>query len=198
MTCKSILLRTCRVVVVHHQKMELFLTVSLVHRSLLVRCEEPCLVGNSLFGGLRSALFPGFFIRMCFIVFRLEGLECQESISDNFLMICFHLLSQVFVPVLPEIACLSPWFIVYVMPCVCYQNVVNQIHCYSVLHFPVLPPARINYRVCGQSSGGIVQARHSAKDTFLFRIVPCDDLLSLISDYKRPGGKCRILSCQNF
>ncbi len=62
---------------------------------LLVRCEEPCLVGNSLFGGLRSALFPGFFVRMCFIVFRLEGLECRESISDNFLMICFHLLSQV-------------------------------------------------------------------------------------------------------
>jgi hypothetical protein len=27
--------------------------------------------------------------------------------------------------------------------------------------------------------------------------MPCDDLLSFISDYKRPDGKCRILSCQN-
>ena len=50
----------------------------------------------------------------------------------------------------------------------------------------------------GKSSGGIVQARRSAKDTFLFRIVPYDDLLSFISDYRRPDGKCRILSCQNF
>ena len=40
--------------------------------------------------------------------------------------------------------------------------------------------------------------RRSAIDTFLFHIVPCDDLLYFISDYKRPDGKCRILSCQNF
>ena len=49
----------------------------------------------------------------------------------------------------------------------------------------------------GKSSGGIVQVRRSAKDIFPFRIMPCDDLLSFISDYKRPDGKCRILSCQN-
>ena len=38
---------------------------------------------------------------------------------------------------------------------------------------------------------------HAIRAAFLFRIVPCDDLLSFISEYKRPGGKCRILSCQN-
>ena len=40
-------------------------------------------------------------------------------------------------------------------------------------------------------------ARRFAIDTFLFRIVPCNDMLSFISDYTRPSGKCRILSCQN-
>ena len=40
-------------------------------------------------------------------------------------------------------------------------------------------------------------ARRSAIDTFLFRIMPCDDLLSFISDYTRLNGKYRILSCQN-
>ena len=41
-------------------------------------------------------------------------------------------------------------------------------------------------------------ARRSAIDTFLFRIMPCDNLLSFISDYKKPDRKYRILSCQNF
>ena len=49
----------------------------------------------------------------------------------------------------------------------------------------------------GKSSGGIGQVRRSAKDIFLFRIMPCEDLLSFISDYTRLNGKYRILSCQN-
>ena len=56
-----------------------------------------------------------------------------------------------FVPVLPEIDCMSPWFIVYLLPCACCQFVVHRIFCCRELYFPVLPPARINHRICGQS-----------------------------------------------
>ena len=38
-------------------------------------------------------LFVAHVVRMCFIVFSLEGLERRESISDIVLMICFGLLS---------------------------------------------------------------------------------------------------------
>ena len=104
----------------------------------------------------------------------------------------------VFVPVLPETACLSPWFIVYLLPCTSCQIAVHRIPCYRVLYFPVLPPARINHGIWANHLTESFNARRSAIDTFLFRIVPCNDLLSFISDYKRPDGKCRILSCQNF
>ena len=109
----------------------------------------------------------------------------------------FPLVIAVFVPVLPKIDYLSPWFIVYLLPCACCHYVVHRIHCYKVLYFPVLPPARINHGIWANQSDGIVQVRRSAKDIFLFRIMPCDDLLSFISDYTRLNGKYRILSCQN-
>ena len=134
---------------------------------------------------------------MCLIVFSLEGLECRESISDNFLMICFHLLSQVSSrcrqksPVyhhgLSFTSCHVP-----VVKLLCFESIVTGF-CTSQ---SCLLPESITASV-GKSSGGIVQVRRSAKDIFLFRIVPCNDLLSFISDYKRPHGKCRILSCQN-
>ena len=53
----------------------------------------------------------------------------------------------VFVPVLPETACLSPCFIVYLLPCICCQIVVHRIFCCRELYFPVLPPARINHGI---------------------------------------------------
>ena len=62
----------------------------------------------------------------------------------------------VFVPVLPETACLSPWFIVYLLPCACCQFVVHRIHCYRVLYFPVLPPARINHGIWRNRSTHVV------------------------------------------
>ena len=53
--------------------------------NFLIRCKEPGLIGNSLFGGFRSALFPDLFTRMCFFVIRLEGLHCgeEENITDR-------------------------------------------------------------------------------------------------------------------
>ena len=104
----------------------------------------------------------------------------------------------VFVPVLPETACLSPWFIVYLLPCTSCQIAVHRIPCYRVLYFPVLPPARINHGIWANHLTESFNARRSAIDTFLFRIVPCNDLLSFIYDYKRPSGKYRTLSCHNF
>ena len=50
----------------------------------------------------------------------------------------------------PEIACLSPWFIVYIMPCACCQIVVHRVNCYRVSNFLIPPPARINHRIYRQ------------------------------------------------
>ena len=124
--------------------------------------------------------------------------ERRESISDNFLMICFHLLSRV-----SSRCCLkSPVCHHGLSFTSCHVSVVKLLYIRSIVtecctSQSCLMPESITASA-GKSSGGIVQARRSAKDTFLLRIVPCDDLLSFISDYKRPGGKCRILSCQNF
>ena len=62
----------------------------------------------------------------------------------------------VFVPVLPETACLSPWFIVYLLPCTSCQIAVHRIPCYRVLYFPVLPPARINHGIWRNRSTHVV------------------------------------------
>lgn len=121
----------------------------------------------------------------------------RESISDNFLMICFHLLLQ-----FSSRCCLkSPVCHHGLLFTSCPVSVVRLLYIRSIVtecctsQFCLLPESII--ASAGKSSGGIVQARRSAKDIFLFRIMPCDDLLSFISDYKRPDGKCRILSCQN-
>ena len=75
----------------------------------------------------------------------LSGIRFRYCFDDLFPPVII-----VFVPVLPEIDCLSPWFIVYIMPCVCGLIVVHQLNCYSVLHFPVLPPSKINHCIFGQ------------------------------------------------
>ena len=135
----------------------------------------------------------------------LDFTACRPSNSSSsgihfkyFLDDLFPLVIAGFVPVLPEIDYLSPWFMVYLLPCACCQFVVLRIHCYRVLYFPVLPPARINHGIWANHLTESFNARRSAIDTFLFRIVPCNDLLSFISDYMRLTGKYRILSCQNF
>ena len=124
--------------------------------------------------------------------------SCTWVHFKYFLDDLFPLVIAGFVPVLLEIDCLSPWFIVFLLPCACCQFVVHRIHCYRVLYFPVLPPARINHGIWANHLTESFNARRSAIDTFLFRNVPCNDLLSFISDYKRPNGKYRTLSCQNL
>jgi len=112
-------------------------------------------------------------------------------------MICFHLLSQV-----SSQCCLKSPVCHYGLSFTsCHVPVVKMLYIESIVtecyasQFCLLPESITTS--AGKSSGGIVLARHSAKDTFLFRIAPCDDLLSFISDYTRLNGKYRILSCQN-
>jgi hypothetical protein len=124
-------------------------------------------------------------------------LECGESISDNFLMVCFHLLSQV-----SSRCCLkSPVCHHGLLFTSCPVSVVKLLYLESIVtecyasQFCLLPES------ITASAGKLTEsfnARRSAIDTFLFRIVPCNNLLSFISDDTRLNGKCRTLSCQNF
>ena len=98
--------------------------------------------------GVRKPLKIRHFTPWCF---SLSGIHFRYCFDDLFPPVII-----VFVPVLPETACLSPWFIVYLLPCACCQFVVHRIHCYRVLYFPVLPPARINHGIWRNRSTHVV------------------------------------------
>ena len=165
----------------------------------VVRREESALVTGSRVRILPVRVSFGGFSSLCFR--RRSGRssppESRESISENFLMICFHLLSQVS----SRCRLKSPVYHHGLSFTSCHVPVVKLLYIESIVtgcrtsQFHLLLESIT--ASTGKSSGGIVQVRRSAKDIFTFRIMPCDDLLSFISDNKRPDGKCRILSCQN-